>query len=73
MLITGASRGLGLVCCQAFKDDYEVIAFTRKELDFVLYGDGINVTNFAIPPVQFSDHLPLVCDFEIDRTSKVAA
>ena len=34
MLITGASRGLGLVCCQAFKDDYEVIAFTRKELDF---------------------------------------
>jgi endonuclease/exonuclease/phosphatase (EEP) superfamily protein YafD len=45
----------------------------RKELDFVLYGAGINVTSFAIPAVKFSDHLPLVCDFEIDRTAKVAA
>ena len=34
MLITGASRGLGLVCCQAFKNEYEIIPFTRKELDF---------------------------------------
>ena len=34
MLITGASRGLGLICYQAFKDEYEVIPFTRKELDF---------------------------------------
>ena len=31
----------------------------------MLYGDGINVTNFAIPAVSFSDHLPLICDFEI--------
>ena len=45
----------------------------RKELDFVLYGDGINITNFAIPKVQFSDHLPLICDFEIDRKSQAAA
>jgi endonuclease/exonuclease/phosphatase family metal-dependent hydrolase len=45
----------------------------RKELDFVLYGDGIRVTNFAIPPVKFSDHLPLVCDFEVDSSAQVAA
>jgi endonuclease/exonuclease/phosphatase family metal-dependent hydrolase len=45
----------------------------RKELDFVLYGAGIRVTNFAIPPVKFSDHLPLVCDFEIEREKRVAA
>jgi endonuclease/exonuclease/phosphatase family metal-dependent hydrolase len=45
----------------------------RKELDFVLYGDGISVTNFAIPSVKFSDHLPLVCDFEIDDKAQVAA
>jgi endonuclease/exonuclease/phosphatase family metal-dependent hydrolase len=45
----------------------------RKELDFVLYGDGINVTNFAIPSVKFSDHLPLVCDFEVDDKAQVAA
>ena len=37
----------------------------RKELDFILYQDGINVTNFEIPEVRHSDHLPLICDFEI--------
>ena len=37
----------------------------RKELDFVLYQDGINVTGFQIPEVRFSDHLPLICDFEL--------
>jgi len=45
----------------------------RKELDFVLYGEGIDIKNFAIPSVQFSDHLPLVCDFEIGRSSEAAA
>jgi endonuclease/exonuclease/phosphatase family metal-dependent hydrolase len=37
----------------------------RKELDFVLYQEGINVTNFEVPDVRLSDHLPLVCDFEV--------
>ena len=37
----------------------------RKELDFVLYQDGIRVTAFDIPDVKLSDHLPLVCDFEL--------
>jgi endonuclease/exonuclease/phosphatase family metal-dependent hydrolase len=37
----------------------------RKELDFVLYQDGIRVTNFSVPDVRLSDHLPLVCDFEL--------
>ena len=37
----------------------------RKELDFVLYQDGINVTGFDIPDVKLSDHLPLVFDFEL--------
>ncbi|HET8699364.1 MAG TPA: endonuclease/exonuclease/phosphatase family protein [Gammaproteobacteria bacterium] len=45
----------------------------RKELDFVLYGSGINVTNFAVPAVKFSDHLPLICDFEVDRKAQAAA
>ncbi|MEJ2298808.1 MAG: hypothetical protein P8X94_09985 [Woeseiaceae bacterium] len=36
----------------------------RKELDFILHQDGIRVTRFEIPQVRFSDHLPLVCDFE---------
>lgn len=37
----------------------------RKELDFILYQDGINVTAFEVPDVKLSDHLPLVCDFEL--------
>lgn len=37
----------------------------RKELDFVLYQAGIRVTNFSVPDIRLSDHLPLVCDFEL--------
>ena len=37
----------------------------RKELDFILYQDGIKVTQFEVPEVRYSDHLPLVCDFEL--------
>ena len=38
----------------------------RKELDFVLYQEGIRVTDFQVPDVRHSDHLPIVCDFEIE-------
>ena len=38
----------------------------RKELDFILYQDGIKVTGFEVPEVKLSDHLPLVCDFELN-------
>lgn len=41
----------------------------RKELDFVLYQDGITVNSFEIPDVRLSDHLPLICDFEVNKTS----
>ncbi len=37
----------------------------RKELDFILYQEGIEVTAFEVPQIKLSDHLPLVCDFEI--------
>lgn len=39
----------------------------RMELDFILCGPGVEVTDFRIPRVSYSDHLPLVCDFEITR------
>jgi endonuclease/exonuclease/phosphatase family metal-dependent hydrolase len=38
----------------------------RKELDFILFQDGIKVTDFEVLQVRYSDHLPLVCDFEIN-------
>ncbi len=37
----------------------------RKELDFILYQEGIEVTNFEVPEIRLSDHLPLICDFEL--------
>ena len=37
----------------------------KRQLDLVLLSPEIRVTHFEIPPVSFSDHLPLICDFEI--------
>jgi endonuclease/exonuclease/phosphatase family metal-dependent hydrolase len=37
----------------------------RKELDFILYQDGITVNHFEVPHVRHSDHLPLICDFDV--------
>ena len=45
----------------------------RKELDFILHSGQIEVNRFAIPDVQFSDHLPLICDFTIHPRIRQAA
>jgi endonuclease/exonuclease/phosphatase family metal-dependent hydrolase len=37
----------------------------RAELDFVLVSDGIEVNDFRIPDVRFSDHRPIICDFTL--------
>lgn len=37
----------------------------RMELDFILYGAGIEITSFEVPNVLHSDHLPLLCEFEL--------
>jgi endonuclease/exonuclease/phosphatase family metal-dependent hydrolase len=37
----------------------------RKELDFILYGEGIEPLGFDLPAVTLSDHLPLVFDFAV--------
>ena len=39
----------------------------RKELDFVLYQEGIEVQKLEIPDIRLSDHLPLICDFEVTK------
>jgi endonuclease/exonuclease/phosphatase family metal-dependent hydrolase len=41
----------------------------RRTLDFILYTEGIEITNFGVPDVHYSDHLPLVCDFEIRQAA----
>jgi endonuclease/exonuclease/phosphatase family metal-dependent hydrolase len=45
----------------------------RKELDFILHSAQIEVNRFEIPTVQFSDHLPLICDFTIHQCAQQAA
>src|SRR6185369_9174642 len=37
----------------------------RLELDFVLVSKDIEVTNFEVPDVRFSDHRPILCDFNV--------
>ena len=39
----------------------------RVELDFILVSAGIEIGEFRIPEVRFSDHRPLICDFEIRK------
>lgn len=39
----------------------------RRQLDFILHSPEITITDFSIPRVVFSDHLPLVCDFKIKQ------
>jgi endonuclease/exonuclease/phosphatase family metal-dependent hydrolase len=39
----------------------------KMELDFILHSSGIKINSLEMPPVTFSDHLPLVCDFEVER------
>lgn len=36
-----------------------------KQLDFIFYSDGIKINDFQVPSVRFSDHLPLLCDFDV--------
>jgi len=39
--------------------------FPKRQLDFILHSSDLESSNFNIPPVVYSDHVPLVCDFEL--------
>ncbi len=38
----------------------------RRQLDYILYSQEIDITNFEIPDIRLSDHAPLICDFNIN-------
>ncbi len=41
----------------------------RRQIDFILHGNRLKVTNFQIPDIRLSDHAPLICDLSlIDST-----
>jgi endonuclease/exonuclease/phosphatase family metal-dependent hydrolase len=37
----------------------------HRHLDFILYSKGIKIRDFQVPRVTFSDHLPLLIDFDV--------
>jgi len=37
----------------------------KRQLDFILHSPDLVVTHFEIPGVLYSDHAPLICDFEV--------
>jgi len=41
----------------------------RRQLDYIFHSPEIHVTRFQVPQVTFSDHAPLVCDFEVVKAS----
>jgi len=41
----------------------------RIELDFILVSSGIQIREFRVPDVRYSDHRPLVCDFQVDAST----
>jgi len=43
----------------------------RRQLDYIFHSPEIHVTRFQVPQVTFSDHAPLVCDFEVVTASHV--
>ena len=37
----------------------------RRQLDYIFHSPEIKINDFQIPQVKFSDHTPLVCEFDI--------
>jgi endonuclease/exonuclease/phosphatase family metal-dependent hydrolase len=38
----------------------------HRHLDFILYSNKIELLDFSVPQVPYSDHLPLVVDFDVE-------
>ncbi|MCK4388636.1 MAG: endonuclease/exonuclease/phosphatase family protein [Desulfobacterales bacterium] len=41
----------------------------RRQLDYIFCSPGIRATGFQALPVRLSDHMPLICDFEISTST----
>jgi endonuclease/exonuclease/phosphatase family metal-dependent hydrolase len=39
----------------------------RRQLDYIFHSPEIQATDFQIPHVKLSDHVPLLCDFEVSK------
>ena len=45
----------------------------RRQLDYIFHSPEIHITSFEIPKVKFSDHVPLICDFEVSQAQTATA
>ena len=45
----------------------------RFELDFVLVSREIEVLDFRVPDIRYSDHRPVICDFKVNRVAQASA
>lgn len=55
----------GLVSANPEKKPSHPSRAPKRELDFIFHSPELRVTHFQIPAVSFSDHVPLLCDFEL--------
>lgn len=39
----------------------------QKELDYILCSEAIRIKDFAVPKVKYSDHHPLIMEFEVEK------
>lgn len=46
--------------------------YPRMQLDFILHSPQIEITNFFMPKIRLSDHMPLVCDFHVNESQSDA-
>ncbi len=42
----------------------------KRQLDFVLHSPEITMSRFAVCPVKFSDHCPIVCEFDVPDNTR---
>lgn len=38
----------------------------RRQLDFILHSPGVRVQSLRVPRIVYSDHLPIVCEIDVD-------
>jgi endonuclease/exonuclease/phosphatase family metal-dependent hydrolase len=42
----------------------------KRQLDFILHTEDLEVIDFSIPQIHYSDHAPLLCDFRFVAESR---
>jgi endonuclease/exonuclease/phosphatase family metal-dependent hydrolase len=40
----------------------------RRQLDYIFHSPEIRIADFHIPQIKLSDHVPLICDFEVETS-----